>query len=43
VICDGQGYKSKDACMKGIESIKKNGCSGHRNRQLRFPSSSRCR
>jgi uncharacterized protein YegP (UPF0339 family) len=24
VICDGQGYKSKDACMKGIESIKKN-------------------
>jgi uncharacterized protein YegP (UPF0339 family) len=24
VICQGQGYKSKDACMKGIESIKKN-------------------
>ena len=24
VICAGQGYKSKDACMKGIESIKKN-------------------
>ena len=24
VICNGQGYKSKDACMKGIESIKKN-------------------
>jgi uncharacterized protein YegP (UPF0339 family) len=24
VICHGQGYKSKDACMKGIESIKKN-------------------
>ncbi len=24
VICQGQGYKSKDACLKGIESIKKN-------------------
>ena len=24
VICQGQGYKSKDACVKGIESIKKN-------------------
>ena len=24
VICQGQGYKSKDACMKGIQSIKKN-------------------
>ncbi len=24
VICNGRGYKSKDACMKGIDSIKKN-------------------
>jgi uncharacterized protein YegP (UPF0339 family) len=24
VIAQGQGYKSKDACLKGIESIKKN-------------------
>lgn len=24
VICQGQGYKSKEACLKGIESIKKN-------------------
>jgi uncharacterized protein YegP (UPF0339 family) len=24
VVCQGQGYKSKDACLKGIESIKKN-------------------
>ena len=24
VVCNGQGYKSKDACLKGIESIKKN-------------------
>ena len=24
VICQGQGYKTKDACSKGIESIKKN-------------------
>lgn len=24
VVCNGQSYKSKDACMKGIESIKKN-------------------
>jgi len=24
VICQGQGYKSKDACLKGIGSIKKN-------------------
>jgi hypothetical protein len=24
VIAQGQGYKSKDACSKGIESIKKN-------------------
>ena len=24
VICQGQGYKSKDACMKGIDSIRKN-------------------
>jgi len=24
VICQGQGYKTKEACMKGIESIKKN-------------------
>jgi len=24
VIASGQGYKSKDACLKGIESIKKN-------------------
>ena len=24
VICQGQGYKTKDACMKGIESIKTN-------------------
>jgi hypothetical protein len=23
-VCNGQGYKSKDACLKGIESIKKN-------------------
>jgi len=24
VVANGQGYKSKDACLKGIESIKKN-------------------
>ncbi|MDX2438084.1 MAG: DUF1508 domain-containing protein [Acidobacteriota bacterium] len=24
VICQGQGYKTKDACLKGIESIKTN-------------------
>ncbi len=24
VVASGQGYKSKDACLKGIESIKKN-------------------
>jgi uncharacterized protein YegP (UPF0339 family) len=24
VICQGQGYKSREACVKGIESIKKN-------------------
>jgi len=24
IVCQGQGYKSKDACLKGIESIKKN-------------------
>jgi uncharacterized protein YegP (UPF0339 family) len=24
VIAQGQGYKSKNACVKGIESIKKN-------------------
>ncbi len=24
VVAHGQGYKSKDACLKGIESIKKN-------------------
>jgi uncharacterized protein YegP (UPF0339 family) len=24
VIASGQGYKSKSACVKGIESIKKN-------------------
>jgi len=24
VVAQGQGYKSKDACLKGIESIKKN-------------------
>jgi uncharacterized protein YegP (UPF0339 family) len=24
VIAQGQGYKTKDACLKGVESIKKN-------------------
>ena len=24
VICQGQGYKTKNACLKGIESIKNN-------------------
>jgi len=24
VICQGQGYKTKNACLKGIESIKTN-------------------
>lgn len=24
VIATGQGYSSKDACLKGIESVKKN-------------------
>ena len=24
IIAQGQGYKTKDACLKGIESIKKN-------------------
>jgi len=24
VVAHGQGYKSKDACLKGVESIKKN-------------------
>jgi uncharacterized protein YegP (UPF0339 family) len=27
VICQGQGYKTKDACLKGIESIKTNAAS----------------
>jgi len=24
VICQGQGYKTKNACLKGVESIKTN-------------------